>query len=49
MNTKISSISWIWDCYGLKFTEVRKALNESKSTEIIPTQIKPPYYGFKKI
>ena len=27
MNKKISTISWIWDHYGAKYTEIRKATN----------------------
>ena len=27
MNKKISTISWIWDRYGAKYTEIRKATN----------------------
>lgn len=38
MKYNVSTISWIWDKYGFKFTEIRKALQASSETNEIPTQ-----------
>jgi len=37
MNKKVSTISWIWDRYCAKYTEIRKAANSPFIGEI-PTK-----------
>ncbi len=38
MSKKISTISWIWDNYSAKFTEIRKAINGIVSGTKVPTK-----------
>ena len=38
MSRKVSTISWIWDHYGARYTEVRKAINSTACVSQIPTE-----------
>ena len=40
MSRKVSTISWIWDHYGARYTEMRKAINSTACVSQIPTENK---------